>query len=80
MLYTFENRVPLMRQVALVVWHHPLPLINRFNKTEAAFSHAGYPSWGLFLFSVKKNNKQINSQSLYTVLYIMFYPLANLVA
>ena len=36
MLFTFENGVPLMRQVASVVWHHSLLLMNGFNKTEAA--------------------------------------------
>ena len=36
MLFTFENGVPLMRQGASVVWHHSLPLMNSFNKTEAA--------------------------------------------
>ena len=36
MLFTFENGVLLMRQGASVVWHHSLPLINSFNKTEAA--------------------------------------------
>ena len=37
MLFTFENGgVLLMRQGASVVWHHSLPLMNSFNKTEAA--------------------------------------------
>ena len=36
MLFTFENGVLLMRQEASVVWHHSLPLMNSFNKTEAA--------------------------------------------
>jgi len=36
MLFTFENRVPLMRKGASVVWHHSLLLMNSFNKTEAA--------------------------------------------
>jgi len=36
MLFTFENRVPLMRYGASVVWHHSLILMNGFNKTEAA--------------------------------------------
>ena len=36
MLFTFENRVPLMRQGASVVWHHSLLQMNGFNKTEAA--------------------------------------------
>ena len=36
MLFTFENRVPLMRQGASMVWHLSLPLMNSFNKTEAA--------------------------------------------
>ena len=36
MIYTFQNRVPLMRQGASVVWHISLPLMNSFNKTEAA--------------------------------------------
>jgi len=35
-LFTFENGVSLMRQGASVVEHHLLPLMNRFNKTEAA--------------------------------------------
>jgi len=35
-LFTFENGVPLMRQGASVVWHLSLPLMNSFNKTEAA--------------------------------------------
>jgi len=36
MLFTFEDRVPLMRYGASVVWHHSLLLMNGFNKTEAA--------------------------------------------
>jgi len=36
MLLTCENRVPLMRYRASVVWHHSLPLLNSFNKTMAA--------------------------------------------
>ena len=36
MLFTFENRVPLMRQGASVVWHLSLPLMNNFNKIETA--------------------------------------------
>ena len=36
MLFTFENGVLLMREGASVVWHHSLPLMNSFNKTEAA--------------------------------------------
>jgi len=34
------------------VWHLSLPLINSLNKSEAAFSHAGYASWGISLSSV----------------------------
>ena len=37
MLLTFEERVPLMRYGASVEWHLSLPLMNSFNKTEAAF-------------------------------------------
>jgi len=45
MLFTFENRVPLMRLGASVVWHLSFPLIDSFNKTEAAFfPHAGCAS------------------------------------
>jgi len=36
MLFTFENGVPIMRKGASVVLHHSLPLMNGFNKTEAA--------------------------------------------
>ena len=36
MLFTFGNRVPIMRYGASVVWHLSLPLIKSFNKTEAA--------------------------------------------
>jgi len=36
MLFTFENGVLLMRLGASVVWNHSLPLMNSFNKTEAA--------------------------------------------
>ena len=36
MLFTFENGVLLMRKGASVVWHYSLPLMNSFNKTEAA--------------------------------------------
>ena len=36
MLFTFEKRVPLMRYGSSVVLHHSLPLMNSFNKTEAA--------------------------------------------
>ena len=35
-LITFENRVQLMRYGTSVVWYNLLPLINSFNKTEAA--------------------------------------------
>jgi len=38
MLFTFDNRVLLMRLGASVVWHLLFPLMNRLNKTEAAFS------------------------------------------
>jgi len=38
MLFTFENRVLLMRYGVSVVWHLLIPLTNRFNKTEAAVS------------------------------------------
>ena len=34
-LFTFENRVPLKRLGASVVWHLLLPLMNSFTKTEA---------------------------------------------
>ena len=33
---TFVNRVPLMRYGASVVWHLSIPLMNSFNKTDAA--------------------------------------------
>ena len=36
MFFTIKNAVLLMRQGASVVWHHSLPLMNSFNKTEAA--------------------------------------------
>jgi len=36
MLFTFENGVPLMRYGASVVLHHSFPLMDIFNKTEAA--------------------------------------------
>jgi len=36
MLFTFKNKVPLMRLGASVVWHLSLPMMNSFNKTEAA--------------------------------------------
>jgi len=38
MVFTFENRVPLMcwGGGASVVWHLSVPLMNSFNKTEAA--------------------------------------------
>ena len=36
MLFTFENKVPLMRQGASVVLHLSLPLMKSVNKTEAA--------------------------------------------
>jgi len=36
-LFTFENTVPLVRLGASVVWHLSLPLMNSFNKSEAAF-------------------------------------------
>ena len=36
MLFTLENGVLLMRYGASVVWHYSLPLMNSFNKTEAA--------------------------------------------
>ena len=35
-MFTFENRVLLMRYAASVVWHLSLPLMISFNKTEAA--------------------------------------------
>jgi len=35
-LFTFENGVLLMRYGASVVWHHSLPLMNSFDKTETA--------------------------------------------
>jgi len=38
MLFTFITSVPLMSSGASVVWHLLLPLMNSFNKTEAAFS------------------------------------------
>jgi len=34
-LFTFENRVPLMRYGASVVWHLSLSLMNSLNKNEA---------------------------------------------
>jgi len=40
-----KHRVPLMRYGASVVWHLSLPLMNRFNKTEAAI----FPSRLYFL-------------------------------
>jgi len=36
MLFTFENRVLQMRLGASEEWHISLPLMNSFNKTEAA--------------------------------------------
>jgi len=36
MLFTFENRVPLMLYELSVVWQLSLPMMNNFNKTEAA--------------------------------------------
>jgi len=51
-LFTFKNRVSPMCQEASVVRHLSLPLMNNFNKTEAAIS-PGYTSIGLSLFSVK---------------------------
>ena len=36
MLFTFGKRVPPMRQGTSVVWRPSLPLMNSFNKTEAA--------------------------------------------
>ena len=35
-LFTFENRVPLMRKGASVEWHLKLPLMNSFSKIEGA--------------------------------------------
>ena len=37
MVLSFKNRVPLMCQVASLVWHLSLPLMNSCNKTESAF-------------------------------------------
>jgi len=34
--FTFENRVPLMRHGASVMWYLSFPLMNSFNKTGAA--------------------------------------------
>jgi len=45
--YAVENRVPLMHKVVSVVWHLSLPLMNSFNKTEAAFCPCML--WFLFL-------------------------------
>ena len=36
MLFTFQNRVPLMLYELSVVWQLSLPMMNNFNKTEAA--------------------------------------------
>jgi len=36
MLFRFKNRVPIMHQEVSVVWRRSLPLMNNFNKTEAA--------------------------------------------
>jgi len=44
MLFIFENRVPLMRKGASVVWHHSLLLMNGFKKTRLLFSREGYAS------------------------------------
>jgi len=51
-LFTFKDRVPLMRMGASAVWHLSLPPLNSFNKTEAVVYHAGYASWGLSLIAV----------------------------
>jgi len=47
MLFTFGKRVPLMRYGASVVLHLSLSLMNSFNKTDGAFSRAGYAFRGL---------------------------------
>ena len=61
MLLTFENKVPLMRYGASVVWHLSLPLMNSFIKTKVAT----FPSCRLcflrtlyFLRSVARNRQR----------------------
>jgi len=38
-LFTFENRLSLIRWKASVEWHLSLPLMNSFNKTDADIFH-----------------------------------------
>ena len=59
MSFTFKNRVPLMRLGASMVWHLSLPLMNSFNKTEAAVFPCGlcflraFPFLSLILMRVE---------------------------
>jgi len=50
-VYIFKIEFPSCAR-ELVVWHLSLPLMNSFNKTEAAFCTAGYASSGFILSSV----------------------------
>jgi len=52
MLFTFENGVLLMRKGASVVWHHSFPLMNSFNKTQAAVFSCRLCFLGAFPFII----------------------------
>jgi len=53
LLFTFENKDPIMREGASVVWHLSFPLLNIFQKPRLLFSITGYASSGLSLFLVQ---------------------------